>query len=160
SLITLLAALVAGATILYIGQQHENNTKATIQKVHQELLSQWKQGISDARVDIAAVKVPPDVLALAGDDSERANIIYIKLKLRQKLPMNYSEMLNPTFNGISPQEFPTPIEYTNALAKYPKATASNPPTPAESAACLLIALTTKARGGKLFSADHFTSQEI
>jgi prepilin-type N-terminal cleavage/methylation domain-containing protein len=160
SIIALLAALLAGATILYIGQQHENNTKDTIRTVHRELTSQWNQVISDAKVDINAGKVPPDVLALAGGDTARANVIYIKLKLRQQFPMNYTEMLNPVFNGIAPQEFPTPIEYSNALAKYPLAKQSNPPTPAESGACLLIALTTKSRGGKFFSADHFSSQQI
>jgi prepilin-type N-terminal cleavage/methylation domain-containing protein len=160
SIIALLAALVAGATILYIGQQHENNTKDTIRKVYRELTSQWNQVISDARQDITAGKVPGDVVALAGNDTARANVIYIKLKLRQQFPMNYTEMLNPAFNGIAPQEFPTPTEYSNALAKYPLVTPSNPPTPAESGACLLIALTTRSRGGKFFSADHFTSQEI
>jgi prepilin-type N-terminal cleavage/methylation domain-containing protein len=167
SIIALLAALVAGATVLYIGQQRESNTKTTIAKVYRELRSQWDQVISDAKADILASKVPADVVSLAGPASdggaraERANVIYIKLKLRQQFPMNYTEIMNPTFAGISSAEFAPPQEYQDALKKYPAVRLSSPPTPAESGACLLIALTTKARGGKLLPADtFFSSQEI
>jgi prepilin-type N-terminal cleavage/methylation domain-containing protein len=166
SIITVLAALVAGATVRYIGTQRESNTRTTIGKVYKELRSQWDQVLSDARADVIAGKVPPEVLTLAGNDTARANVIYVKLKLRQQFPMYYAEILSPTFAGGVDKYFPPPEEYVRTLRKYlnlaPNASPPWQPTnqPAESGACLLIALTTKSRAGKVLPMDIFSSQEI
>jgi hypothetical protein len=159
SIISVLAALIAGATLLFIGRQHESNTRTTLEKAYTELKKQWDMVITDARLEVKNNKVPPNVLALAGNDAARAGVIHVKLRLRQQFPMNYTEILSPAFAGNvnANSDYDPPQTYQKALGT---ATAHNPPTPAESGACLLIALTTKSRHGNVLVQDRFSTQEI
>src|SRR5262245_43092969 len=96
SIITLLAALVAGASILYIGRQRESNTKTIIASVYRELDWQWKSVIDDAKVEWKGGNLDSTVMntvkGMAGGDPERAQVIWVKCRLRQQFPMNYFEI--------------------------------------------------------------------
>jgi len=168
SIITLLAALVAGATILYIGRQRESNTKATIAKVFGELDWQWRSVVDDAKTEyktlsgnvltaLNSMATPPG----GALDAERAQVIWIKCRLRQQFPMNFTEITTAvTMQGPSGPVtmLPTVPAYANALGN--TAQTSNPPNAAESGAALLIALTTQTRHGRSTSRDLFGSQAI
>jgi prepilin-type N-terminal cleavage/methylation domain-containing protein len=171
SIITLLAALLAGATILYIGRQYESNTRGIIGSVSKELDWQWRSVVEDARAEYKSGNLSSNVLDAVnnmatppggGLDEERAQVIWSKCRLRQQFPMNYTEIgspvVLPSSSGSPVTVLPTVVAYQSAMGN--RAQASNPPKPSESGAALLMALTAQSRHGRLTNKELFGTQAI
>src|SRR5262249_60046017 len=99
SIITILFALLAGASLAYIGRQHESNTGTILTNVYKELEWQWRSVIDDAAAEYKGGNLSTDVLSvltnMSSGDAERAKVIWIKCRLRQQFPMNYTEIMSP-----------------------------------------------------------------
>jgi hypothetical protein len=106
--------------------------------------------------------VPANLLALAGNDRDRANALYMKMRLRQEFPQTYYEARNGiTITGVDPNtgatikpNVPPKQFYAQALANAPGTpNATAIPLPVwESAICLYLALS-QTRRGAAFNAD-------
>src|SRR5262245_8427078 len=151
TIIAVLLALSAAATLRFLGVQQSSNTKTTLTKVQGELDKQWAAVTDQARNE----PIPPSVEAsikstLAGSDanaSRRVRVIYIKLKQRQMFPMTYGEALNPA-------PLPAVQTYVTYLKQRGITTAtSGGPLPHESSACLLMAMQRNPAGGGVKAED-------
>jgi hypothetical protein len=91
TIIAIVVSLSAAAAIQIIASQRGSNTQHTIEALKKVFDSQWR-----AVVDRAKNEPPPaSVLAIAGGDPRRARVIWVKLRLKQEFPMNFSEALYP-----------------------------------------------------------------
>jgi prepilin-type N-terminal cleavage/methylation domain-containing protein len=149
AIIALLMALTAGAVFRTIGLQNSSNTRATLTSVQTHLNKQWSAAASRFQKET----LPPHdpalatayntvVLPMAGGDSQRARVIWVKMRLKQEFPNTFAEALNP---------YPLPPldSYVNYLGQLGYTTANTNPTapqPFEASACLLMALT-RGEGG-------------
>jgi hypothetical protein len=103
----------------------------------------------------------PGIIQIANGDMRLARLIWIKARLRQEFPMNYTEIILASSTSSQPVPggaLPAKPEYVNALTapNGPIAkgfVAGNEPTPAENSACLLMALTLVNRAGINISPD-------
>lgn len=167
-IIGILVLLGAVASLNMLGTQQEKNTMMLMTKVNRMLDRQWKAVVDDARNEAALGSDPnyQSVLTMAGNDPQRAAVIWIKLRLKQEFPMNYTEAL-----GVVPSGLPVPFQNfaLPARASYQDAlnavgitanSAQDPPGPNESAACLLMALSVKGRRGATLDGDNFTPAEV
>ncbi len=96
SIIAILSALTAGAVFKVIGVQRSNNTQLTIKSASSLLEKQWAYVIVAAKAEV----IPPHVMGIADNDPTRARVIWIKLRLKQEFPMNFSEALYPYYLPI------------------------------------------------------------
>jgi prepilin-type N-terminal cleavage/methylation domain-containing protein len=199
AIIAILAALTTGAVMRYYSVQQQTNTETVIRKVYGAFERQWQAVIDKASNE----KLPPDgpppsdptypysmrgvyetqILPMAtGNDPTdpnipfRARVIWIKARLRQEFPTNYSEIifasrpLYAVFFGPPPANWqPLPLGalpalqvYVNGLSAPIQAgfTPGKAPTPAENSACLLMSLTLVNRGGINLSADDLGAQAV
>lgn len=160
AIIGVLVALVAAAVTKVIPAQQQRNTERTIQKLNGELRAHWKAVIDDAQAEVKQNR-HFSILPLAGNDPERAKVIWTKLRLVQQFPMSFYEMLNPGPGGYISAD-PT---YAKKLASVGITSASplNYPLTAngqkELSACLHIALTAKGHRSKTTQEDSFNSDE-
>src|SRR2546430_1582449 len=92
AIIAVLAALTVGAVFKVIGVQQSSNTSLTIKTVSSLLDKHWAYVISNA----SQQNVPPSVMAIAGYEPKRAQVIWKKLRLKQEFPMNVTEALAPS----------------------------------------------------------------
>jgi prepilin-type N-terminal cleavage/methylation domain-containing protein len=177
TIIAILLALVAGATLRFIGVQQQNNSEVVVRKVNEVLKRQWQAVIDQASKEplpptppALAAAYSQVVLPLAGNDATRARIIWIKLRLKQEFPMNYTEILTPQNLSATPllQVLPPLPSYVQALTQA-NVVPGNPPVAgngvpmaawpgyaAENSACLLLALS-KSRGGVMLNAEDLGS---
>ncbi len=161
-----LAAITASAVLKFIGVQQTSNTQSTLDRVQSQLARAWSKVKDQAKND----PIPPAVMALAGTDSNaarRAQVIYIKLKMRQQFPMNFAEALNVAYYNPSlgvnvPQSplLPLPgyVSYLASLGIQIPASGSvigttYVPQPYESSVCLLMALQRGVSGAGIDPAD-------
>jgi prepilin-type N-terminal cleavage/methylation domain-containing protein len=157
AIISALAALTAAATVGVISAQKQSNTELTIQTLMGQLEQQWQAVIAQANQET----IPPNVILMAGGDERRARVIWIKLRLKQEFPMNFTEALAPWKTAldvpvrqnpyIGPQDLPAKTSYARALATLTGSTHS--PT-TESAAMLLLALQQGRKGTTTFGVDN------
>jgi len=147
AIIAILASLVVVAVFKWIDNQQHSNSEAQIRAVHEVLKRHWNYVISEAKKEN---DIPADVMTLAGNDSERARIIWIKLRLTEAFPMTYYEVHFPGLfydhNGkrwvpLIPFNRRKNVGYTGKIKTFLPAPDRN----TESAACLLVALSI-ARG--------------
>lgn len=150
SIIGVLLSLTGAAVFKTIQVRKRTNTQQTVQKLYLQLQRQMKAVIDEARDEARTGKIPPSVVALAGGDMNRAQFVWIKLRLKQQFPQSYAEALNPAPGYLNPEP-----AYGRVLAG--KSAAKNPLT--ESAACLLMALTAVGRRGAQQDADFLNSLE-
>jgi prepilin-type N-terminal cleavage/methylation domain-containing protein len=156
----LVVALTAGAAVQIIAYQRGANTEATIRTLMHPLERQWKNVVDKAKTET----IPSNVYAIASSPStvfndKRARVIWIKLRLKQTFPMNYSEALfpwalPPTFASAGPiqyYELPANQTYVNNLnnAGITGGSLSASVWPFESSRMLLMAL----QAGDMFNPD-------
>jgi len=150
TIIAVLTGLVVAAVFGFIDTQSKQNTTLLLQKCHDTLTQRWSETSKDFR---GTSSPPPSVFNLAGQDPERAKVVWMKLQLRRRFPMNYEEINNPGMvNGVQIipyADLPAFPEYVRALQG--RKTANDRST--ESAACLLLALQRVPKGMK-FSIDE------
>lgn len=151
AIIAILASLTAVAVFGFLGGQSKKNTNLVLQKTDNALQQQWSEVAQAAKNDT----IPVSVTALAGGDTERARVIWMKLKLRQNFPMSYAEALYPyAVNGVAiilPGDLPPIEDYKKRLNNGTLTKANDPNT--EMAACLLMALS-RPRKGKKFNPEE------
>jgi prepilin-type N-terminal cleavage/methylation domain-containing protein len=89
----------------------------------------------------------------------RARVLWIKARLRQEFPMDYTEIQMATLSPPwPPGALPALPSYVTILNKA-GAVPSNPPSDAENSSCLLLALS-QARGGIAFNPDDLGSYAV
>lgn len=138
AIIAALMALTASAVVKYIEIQQSRNTQSILDRTQAQLNKAWSRVKHRAYNE----EIPPQVkawiqshLVSAVDPNAdaRIRIIYVKLKLRQAFPMNFNEALNPfplpPLPGYLQYLGPAGMGYTGSVGD-----------PAESSACLLMAL--------------------
>ena len=140
AIIAVLATLVIGATMRFITSQKETNTRIILQNLDKALQKQWAKVIADAK------KETPSQAAytMAGGDSSRAQVIWIKFRLMEAFPMTYAEC-NVATNPLYTNNY-IPVGSRKYIAGYQNklkaggtvVLVNNIDT--QSAACLLIAL--------------------
>jgi type II secretory pathway pseudopilin PulG len=191
TIIAVLAALTTGVAMRFFGIQQQRNTEVTITKAFETLKRQWDEVISEAMTEKLPPDGPPptdpsypsslrgiyetQIAAFANDldpvtgfatvpNPFRARVIWVKARLRQQFPMDFTEILlatPPSQLGLGqpPGWFPQPPGALPALPTYYKAlinagvTGVNPPSDAENSSCLLMALS-ETRGGIAFNSDN------
>jgi len=132
TIIGILMALTTAAIFRFIPAQQTDVTRKTIDKVRGALNKQMTAVFTVASKEQIPAANYANLLMLANNDARRARVIWIKLRLKQEFPMTYDEATNPGGSYISPKQ-----SFVTALGGRKSA---NPPSPAESGACLLIAL--------------------
>jgi prepilin-type N-terminal cleavage/methylation domain-containing protein len=194
AIIAVLTALATGVAMRFFGIQQQRNTEVTITKAYETLKRQWDQVISDANGE----RLPPTDPMLnaiyttqfkmaplnpTGDDLV-ARVLWIKARLRQQFPMDYSEIIAATPpsqlyftppQSTPPGWLPLPLGSLPALPSYYKAlnnaamTAGLPnvtnlltltgtppaPTPTDAEnASCLLMAISEARNGIAFNSDN------
>jgi prepilin-type N-terminal cleavage/methylation domain-containing protein len=144
SIIAVLLALSAAATIKYIGVQQASNTKTALTKLQSQLDSQWAAVTQRAKDETIPDNIRASIqTSMAGSDpnaTARTRVIYVKLKQRQMFPMTFDEAINPSpLPPLKPY-----VDYLNGLGVNGSAPATQP---FESAVCLLMALERAPSGG-------------
>ena len=92
AIILILVSLVVAGSMLMASHAIKRNTWRTISKLNLVLAGHWEAVIKQANDE----SIPSAVLTMAGNDSNRARVIYIKLRLRQEFPTSFAEALNPS----------------------------------------------------------------
>ena len=138
AIIAILASLAAYAVFAMMGRQQTRNTESTIKTVNKLLQSRWSAVIADARKESPS----PTVMVLAGNDLERAQVIWVKARLAEAFPVAYKEMNPADPTTIVNTYITAPAKIKPHFAKYRATVKSYAATPGESSACLLMALKT------------------
>ena len=139
AIIAVLVALVASAAFQMIGVQQQRITETTIKKVADALDQQWQAVVDQARKETV---LNANVASFAGNDAQRQKVLWVKLRLKQEFPMNFSEAKSPAPSYLDPRP-----SYVDALG----GSDWTPPGPsvfpeAQASACLYLALTQNRRG--------------
>lgn len=152
AIIAVLAALAATGTMRVIEAQNESNTRTAIQTAYSILQKQWAKVVADAKKE-----TPSDaVYALAGSDSQRAQVIWVKVRLMEAFPISYSEINGSFVYQNHPVQGTAyiPAGQRRNMASYStklgSITSSN--VQAQSSACLVIALSVN-RGGAVLDEE-------
>lgn len=152
AILAVLTALAATGTIEVIATQRQANTEAMIRVVDKTLQQHWQHVVTEAKKESPSTAVT----SLAGGDTERARVIWIKLRLLEAFPQSYAEIqANPLYAGGW-----IPADRRKYIASYKPGLngLSSAPKPAtESAACLLLALTVARSGATSLQADVLAS---
>jgi hypothetical protein len=132
--------------------QHKHNTEYTLWKLDVALRQNWEavKGKSDV-----GEQVPPAVLAKAGNDAQRARVLYFKLRLMQEFPMTFKEAQSPGGGLLPPRDaYVKALQGKTAGMGGPKKNLSW-----ESSACLYLALS-QDRGSKFNLDSQMTPREV
>jgi len=150
AIITMLIGLSVSALFQFVTGQHEKNTKFMMTQLNGALNKHWTAVAQTAAKENWSTPDNANALPLikqwAGNDDNRARVMYVKFRLKQEFPTTFDEALNP---------YPLPPKptYKAYLAKL-GITGSSPATaPYESSVCLYMALTLST-GGTQFKADQ------
>src|SRR5262249_41665762 len=96
AILSILFTLAASATMQVVSSQRKNNTELTVSKVATALHQQWMAVIDQAKKEqIPEPFYSTTLLPVAGNDDQRARVIWIKLRLKQEFPMTFAEAVNP-----------------------------------------------------------------
>ena len=154
AIIGVLAALSAGAIFRVMAAQALRRSETTVSKVQSALDLQWQAVIDNVKDELHANGVPPAVLGLAGGNTDRARILYLKLRIKQEFPMNFTEVVTgiPVFG--QPYQPPQKSAFLTAISG---ASAGSPQD--ESAALLFLSLS-QSRRGQNFTPDDVGANAI
>jgi prepilin-type N-terminal cleavage/methylation domain-containing protein len=144
AIILILVALVVAGSMRMAEAANRRNTNRTVMKLSLVLRGHWDAVVSQAQTE----SIPSNVLAMAGNNSARARVIYVKLRLRQEFPTSFAEALNPA-------PLPPLPTYQTALA-----TAPVPSADIQAATCLWLTLK-QQRSNVAFNPDtELSASEI
>ncbi len=140
AIIGVLAALTVGTIKGVADGQKKSSTEQTLRKVDSSLKQQYEAVVKQAGTEVP----PPGIVNMAGGDPRRAQVIWVKLRLKQEFPQSYAEGKNAI---VGPAKYPFTLQplYATALSKVAAGSGGN----TESAACLLLALQRVRSGAKL-----------
>jgi prepilin-type N-terminal cleavage/methylation domain-containing protein len=165
AIISILAALAVSGMMQYFEAQRQSNTETNIRAVYQILQQHWAKVVADAKTERPSDAV---LVALADNDMERARVIWIKLRLMEAFPENFTEILSTDpmgsktsplyYKPLPPIQVYIPPGQQKYMAGYLKTlkklgiSGSTPPRASEASACLLMALSVN-RGGTVLTPD-------
>ena len=150
AIIAVLAALAAYAVIAMMGRQQMRNTESTIKTLNKLLQARWSSVIAEARKEAPS----PEVLKLAGGDPERAQVIWVKVRLAEAFPIAYKEM-DPLVPTTIVNMYIAPSgRIKSYFTKYRAMVQGKLPGPTESSSCLLMALKTLQTDGGVSFEDQ------
>jgi len=152
AIISLLAALIVGATMRVIGVQMQKNTQMLLQKLQPALTAQWQATIDQAQNE----KIPdanyPAILAQAGNDPQGARVVWIKLRLAQQFPTSFAQAMSPDGGlGLIAAE-PAYARVLNGVGTI------GSPTPEQGV--LLYLVLKNSRRGAAFDPDTLSPREL
>ncbi len=147
--IGLLVALTAGTVVRVMDSQKKSTTQVTLNKIQSQLTKQWN-AYKDVYWREDAQRLYPNqwnyvLSSLSQNDSKRARVIWVKLRMKQAFPATFSEALSPIVLGSASVTLQPLPGYVTGLGTA-GVTASDGGA-CESAACLLLALQQSPTGG-------------
>jgi prepilin-type N-terminal cleavage/methylation domain-containing protein len=177
-LLAVVAAIATAAFLRVRGSEEVRATEATLQKLKSELDRKWRAVLDDAAEDSAKGRIPPGLVAFAGNDQARARAVWTYLKLKNELPTTVAEATTPIPVPLADGTGAVTTDVTLLPAKrvfvdgfrkqIPGATGNGPfasqdrtangSGPLESAACFQWALTATATRGEVAGADGLNQQ--
>jgi prepilin-type N-terminal cleavage/methylation domain-containing protein len=155
AIIAILLSLAAAGAFRAFDASRRSTTETILQAVDQLLHKAWDKVVADAKRE----PIPPAVLAFAGNDANRARVIWIKLRLMEAFPQSFVEISNPLVYATPPNpQYPQltigpliPPGQRHYLPTYQQklnqSTLGNNNPLTQSSACLLLALSEINRGG-------------
>jgi prepilin-type N-terminal cleavage/methylation domain-containing protein len=169
-IIGLVLSITAAATMRVLGRQKSSDTEILITILSRSLNRHWLAVVEQAKKET----VPPSVLNLAGGDARRAQVIWIKLRLKQEFPMTFAEVVNPGNDPNNPGgrflgplrgylrtliDYGLPLDPTDPTGNTPLVDRGTPQQACEMSCCLLMALQRNRRGIN-FDADSLPSGAV
>jgi prepilin-type N-terminal cleavage/methylation domain-containing protein len=174
-IILLLVGLTAAAAFNVMVYQRSSTTETAIRTLDGALDQQWQAVIKKAQTEPISSSTWNDLLAMAaGNNAERrARLIWVKLRLKQEFPMNFSEVLNasgplglPAGYSLAPlvaSDLTAKASYTKLFAAQgitaAAASSSAYVWPTESSVTLLMALEL-GRSGITFPEDSLPASAL
>jgi type II secretory pathway pseudopilin PulG len=156
--IILLLMALSIAAVMKVKQARERKlTQSSINSLYTAFNSHWNATIDTAKQQTGNYGPGSAVYQMAGQDINRARVIWIKMCLAQQFPARYSEALAPCGGNIAAEASYGKILSTKTNPNY-NPSKTNPAT--ESAACLLMALTARDRRGVNVSKDYLGSLQM
>ena len=158
ALIAILAALAAGTFFRIQAAELQRASEATLVKLHTHLNVRWTPVLEDAKKT-----VPPEVLALAGNDKDRAIAIWTYAKLQNEFPESFDEV-RVTTPAVAPRVInlngavlpPKKVFYDLAVKTYTPA----PTTDEQAAALFYAAINATSVGGLSPASDGLNNQTV
>jgi prepilin-type N-terminal cleavage/methylation domain-containing protein len=161
TIISILITLTAAAVLKLIPAQQQLNTQSTLTRLEGDLQRAYRSAADKFRTESipTATNAPAaptlgnvyygagGVLAIAGGDPNRAQVIWTKLRLKQTFPNSFAE-------ALSPVPMPPLSYYTTKLTALGYTSAA--PQPWESSVCLLWALQRGESGTAIKESDFGT----
>jgi prepilin-type N-terminal cleavage/methylation domain-containing protein len=95
AIIGILAAISIAVSVQLIASQRSRNTEDIIRTLKTVLDKHWAAVVAQASTEPLPATTTSVLMAMANGDPQRAKAIWIKLRLRQEFPMNFSEALYP-----------------------------------------------------------------
>jgi prepilin-type N-terminal cleavage/methylation domain-containing protein len=132
SIIAILMALSAGAYVRVSGAGVKSVTQTSMKRLDSALRRQTAYFADRAREDPKYTAA----LSLAGNDTERAKVLWMKLRFKKAFPTSFAEALNPAPGYLEPHD-----GYVRHLQQYGiTGGTAGAPQAHESAACLYMIL--------------------
>ncbi|MBX9678456.1 MAG: prepilin-type N-terminal cleavage/methylation domain-containing protein [Gemmataceae bacterium] len=158
AILAVLVGLTGAGIFQWINSQKRRNSENTLRTVYQTLKSHWSEVVSEARKE----PIPTEVMNFAGNDPDRARVIWIKTRLIEAFPVRYAEVqvadpyLSYPLRFIPPGKRRYMLSYQAALSGK-----TSPNDPAiESSVLLLKSLGMKRGSGPLNADDLGTATQI
>jgi hypothetical protein len=144
--------------VMKVKQARERKlTQSSINSLYAALNSHIKATIDDARQETGNYGPGSTVYQMAGQDVNRARVIWIKMRLAQQFPTRYGEALAPCGGNVPGESAYGKILSPRTNPNF-NPSKTNPAT--ESAACLLMALTARDRRGVNISKGYLGSLQM
>ena len=158
-LIAILAALTTGAVFRVLAGEKNRATESTLSKIETGLNRKWSAVLDDARDDMRQNRLPTAtaaaLLAAAGNDKDRAEVIWTYAKLKNEFPTTFQEARTAVIlPGVAT------IPARSMFAQLPNVPLPTTPEQAarQSAACLYVSLTAAGVRGETMSLDGMNQQ--
>ncbi len=154
-IISVLAALTIGAVARGRSTAQVKTSEQTLSKIASGLAQQWA-----AARDQATTTNPPNwttIVSLAGGDTRRARVLWVKMNLQREFPQNIAEALHTFSVGTTPVLLPN-SSYVTALSPI-QSVAGTLNANTQSAICIYQALQI-ARRGQQFNNDNIGSSGV
>ncbi len=95
AIIGILATLAISATFRIMDGQRQSNTETTIQNVYKALQKEWAKVVADAKKE-----TPSPAVVTWGVTADRAQVIWIKLRLMERFPISFTEVFHNPNNTV------------------------------------------------------------
>ena len=158
-LIAILAALTTGAVFRVLAGEKNRATESTLSKIETGLNRKRTAVLDDARDDMRQNRLPTAtaaaLLAAAGNDKDRAEVIWTYAKLKNEFPTTFQEARTAVIlPGVAT------IPARSMFAQLPNVPLPTTPEQAarQSAACLYVSLTAAGVRGETMSLDGMNQQ--